>query len=683
MTKQDSLKRIEFLRTELNKHNTNYYVLNNPVIGDFEFDKLMTELIQLEKQFPEYFDENSPSQRVGSDLNKEFVQVQHKYPMLSLGNTYNEAELFDFDMRIKKSIGANFEYDCELKFDGASISLSYENGKLIRAVTRGDGEKGDDVTANVKTIKSVPLTLQGAGFPASFEIRGEILMPHAVFQKLNSEREANSEQPFANPRNAAAGTLKIQNSAAMAKRPLDCFLYFLLGDVLPTDSHFENLELAKSWGFKISPNMQKCSDINQIINFINYWNIERTKLPFDIDGIVIKVDSLKQQDELGFTAKSPRWAISYKFKAEQVSTELLSIAYQVGRTGAITPVANLKPILLAGSTVKRASLHNADQIAMLDIRVGDTVFVEKGGEIIPKVVGVDISKRPLFAEPVKYIDVCPECGTSLVRRDGEAKHFCTNDNGCPPQITGRIEHFVSRDAMNIDSLGQDRIELLFDKGLIKNISDLYQLKYEQLFGLEKIMKTSTDEKPRKVSFKEKTAENIIKGIEASKTVPFERVLFALGIRYVGETVAKKLAFYFKNIHKLKSATFEELKNVGDIGDVIAQSVIDFFADEKNNSIVNELLKQGLQFELSESNLEKGSNKLSGKSIVVSGSFATPQRRKELEKMIELNGGKNASGVTSKTSFIVAGENMGPEKRKKAEDLGIAIISEEEFLKLVD
>ncbi len=682
MEKNNIKQKIEFLRSELNKHNYNYYVLSQPVISDYEFDMLMKELEKLEKENPEFNDENSPSKRIGSDINNDFVQVEHKYAMLSLGNTYNQEELTDFDNRIKKLIGNEFEYICELKYDGASVSLTYQNGKLLRALTRGDGVKGDDITKNIRTIKSIPLVLNGKDYPAEFEIRGEIFMPHKSFERLNAEYLELGEQPFANPRNAASGSLKLKRTNDLIKRQLDCYLYYILGENLPTEFHYENLQKAKEWGFKIPEHIKKAATINEVFDFINHWDSERKNLPFDIDGIVIKVNSLKQQEDLGFTSKTPRWAISYKFKAERVSTKLLSISYQVGRTGAITPVANLQPVQLAGTTVKRASLHNSEQISLLDIRVGDMVFVEKGGEIIPKVIGVDLTKRPLLSEPVKYIDVCPECNTPLIKKDEEAKHFCPNENECPPQIKGRIEHFISRKAMNIDSLGEGKIELLFDKGLIKTYSDLYDLSFDKLLGLEKTS-ISEDGKSRKVSFKEKTVQNILNGLDASKQTQFSKVLYALGIRFVGETGAKKLANYFKNIENLRNATIDDLLKVGDVGDVTALSVVNFFSDPKNIKIVEHLKTKGLQFELKEDASANKSNKFAGKSIVVSGTFSSPQRRKEIEQTIELNGGKNASSVSSKTSYIVAGENMGPEKRKKAEDLNVSIISETDFFNLLN
>ena len=658
-------KRIEKLREQINIHNYQYYVLSQPAISDFEYDILLNELIELEKRFPEFADKNSPTQRVGNDINQEFKQVKHKHPMLSLGNTYSKKELDEFDLRIKKIIGNNFEYVCELKYDGAAISLTYKNGNLLRAVTRGDGTTGDDVTNNVKTIKSIPLKLTGDGYPEEFEIRGEILFPKDKFIKLNEQRIANDEQPFANPRNAASGTLKILNSSIVAKRPLDCFLYSLLCENPPYNNHYDNLIAAKKWGFKIPDHIKICNSIDDVLKYINYWDTERKNILYEIDGIVIKVNNFNQQNELGFTAKSPRWAIAYKFKAEQVSTKLLSIDYQVGRTGAITPVANLKPVPLAGTTVKRASLHNADQIELLDVRIGDVVYVEKGGEIIPKIVGVDKSKRDFSSKKLKYITNCPECGVALIRKEGEAKHFCPNEYGCAPQIKGKIEHFVSRKAMDIGT-AEATIEHLFNEGVIKNVADLYKLKKEDVIYLER--------------FAEKSAGNLIKSINNSKNVPFSRVLYAIGIRYVGETVAKTLANYFKSIDNIKNASFEELTEVEEIGEKIANSIIDFFKDEKNNNLVENLQTYGLQMSVSDNNTIK-SNKLEGKSFVISGTFQY-HSRDELKNLIEINGGKNASSVSAKTNYIVAGENMGPSKLVKAEKLNIKIISEKEFLQMI-
>jgi DNA ligase (NAD+) len=659
-------EKIHTLRKELEYHNHRYYVLASPEISDYDYDMKMKELQELESRYPEFFDPNSPSQRVGSDRNEEFVQVKHKYDMLSLANTYNEGELRDFDSRIKKLINKNFEYVCELKFDGTAIGLTYEKGSFIRAVTRGDGVAGDDVSANVRTIKSIPLKLQGSGFPDDFEIRGEIYLPHKSFEQINKQRLENGEEPMANPRNAAAGTLKMQNSAQVAKRGLDCYLYYLLGPVLPSDSHYQNLEIAKSWGFRVSEHTKKVGNIDEVLAYINHWDTERKNLPFDIDGIVIKVDSFSLQRQLGFTAKSPRWAISYKFKAERQATRLLSIDYQVGRTGAITPVANLEPVQLAGTMVKRASLHNADQIALLDLKINDMVFVEKGGEIIPKIVGVDLDKRGNDAIDIQYVTLCPECNTALLRNDGEAKHYCPNEFGCPPQIKGKIIHFISRKAMNIDGLGEETIEMLFEKGLLSDIAGLYDLRKEQLTPLERMG--------------EKSADNIIKGIEASKEVPFERVLFALGIRFVGETVAKKLASAFKNIEKLSQAGMDELLEVEEIGDKIAESVLNYFSSAYSIHLLEKLKSAGLKFETEESPAPL-SDLLNGKSFVISGVFEK-HSRDELKDMIEANGGKNSGSISAKTDYVLAGDKMGPSKLEKAQKLGVKIISEDEFLEML-
>lgn len=658
--------KIESLRRELEQHNYNYYVLSAPTISDFDFDKKLRELQELENQHPEFFDPNSPTQRVGSDSVSGFEQVAHSYPMLSLGNTYSEGEVQDFYERVRKALNEDFELVCELKYDGTSISLTYENGLLVRAVTRGDGEKGDDVTANVKTIRSIPLRLQ-ANFPSKFEIRGEILMPWAVFDELNREREAQEEQLFANPRNAASGTLKLQNSTIVAQRKLDAYLYYMLGETLPTDLHSENLKAAHSWGFKISDATRVCKTVQEVFDFITYWDTERKNLPVATDGIVLKVNSLLQQKNLGFTAKSPRWAIAYKFQAEKAVTRLNSVSYQVGRTGAITPVANLDPVQLSGTTVKRASLHNADIIASLDLHIGDMVFVEKGGEIIPKITAVDFDARLLIGDKVNFIKNCPECGSELVRIEGEAAHYCPNENGCPPQIKGKMEHFVSRKAMNIDGLGSETIALLFENGLLKNIADIYELKVPDLARLERLGN--------------KSAVNIKSSYEVSKDVPFERVLFALGIRYVGETVAKKLAFAFKTIEKLETATFEELIAVDEIGERIAQSVQKYFSDERSIELINRLKKHGLQMQVSEDKLQPAGDALSGLSIVISGTFSK-HSRDEYKTLIEQNGGKNVGSVSAKTSFILAGENMGPEKLKKAENLGVKLVNETEFLAMI-
>ena len=667
MNKKEAGERIFKLRKELNRHNYNYYVLSQPEISDFEYDMMLNDLIEIEKRFPDFYDENSPTQRIGDDRNQGFVQKEHKYPMLSLGNTYSQDELNDFDLRVKKIIGSNFEYVCELKYDGAAISLLYENGKLKQAVTRGDGVRGDDVTANVKTIRSIPLILRGDNYPPLFEIRGEIFMSVEGFSKLNSEREKSGDTLFANPRNATAGTLKMLNSSVVAKRPLDCFLYHILGDELPYGSHFEDLEKAKSWGFKVSPNMTKCKGINEVFNFIMKWDIERKDLPYNIDGVVLKVNSYRNQKQLGFTAKSPRWAISYKFKAEQVTTRLLSVDFQVGRTGAITPVANLKPVLLAGTTVKRATLHNDDQIKLLDLHNGDTVFIEKGGEIIPKIIGVERSSREPGSAAIKFINACPVCGWQLSRKEGEAHHYCPNETGCPPQIKGKIIHFVSRKVMDIDGLGEETIDLLYEKGFIKNIADLYELKKEQLIPLER--------------FANKSADNIIQGLEKSKNVPFSRVLFGLGIRHVGETAAKTLANNFQSIEALRNAGLDELIEINEIGTRIAQSITEFFSKTENLEIINRLIKYGLKFELSEGEKELRSSKLEGLNIVISGTFED-HSRDELKEIIEKNGGKNVSSLSSKTNYLLAGNNMGPSKREKARKLNITIISEDDFLKMI-
>ncbi len=676
MNREEAQKRIRELSHEIEQHNYSYYVLSQPSISDYDFDMLLEELIRLETMFPEFLSPHSPSQKVGGSVTKEFKQVKHKYPMLSLGNTYSEEEIREFDKRTRKTIEHEFQYVCELKFDGVAIGLIYKNGILERAVTRGDGVQGDDVTANAKTIRSIPLHLNGS-YPEEFEIRGEIFYPHQGFYKLNQEREEKGEQAFANPRNAASGTLKMQDSGEVAKRPLDCFLYILYGENLPHQSHYQNLQQAKKWGFKISDHIKLCNNVDEIFAFINEWEERRKTLPFDIDGIVIKIDSLTDQEMLGFTAKSPRWAIAYKFKAEQALTKLNSISYQVGRTGSITPVANLQPVLLAGTTVKRASLHNSDIIKNLDIHIGDFVFVEKGGEIIPKITGVDKTQRSDDLLPVEFIQNCPECGTPLIRKEGEANHYCPNEYNCPPQIKGRVEHFISRKAMDIDSLGEGKIELLFDKKLIADAADLYSLRYQDLFGLEKVLPSSDGQKDRKLSFKEKTVENILKGLEESKKVGFERVLYAIGIRYVGETVAKKLAAHFKSIDKLMDASFEELIAVDEIGDKIAQSILDYFAELQNMMFIEKLRKYGLQLEYQETESQVLSDKLAGKSFVVSGVFAN-YSRDEIKALIEKHGGKNVGSISKKTDYVLAGENMGPSKLAKAESLGIPVISEGDF-----
>ena len=658
--------RIETLRRELEQHNYDYYVKSMPTITDFEFDAKLRQLQELEAQYPEFFDPNSPTQRVGSDIANGFEQVAHVYPMLSLGNTYSLGEVQDFYERVRKGLNEDFELVCELKYDGTSISLTYEDGLLVRAVTRGDGEKGDDVTANVKTIRSIPLRLQG-DYPASFEIRGEILMPWAVFDELNREREEQEEQLFANPRNAASGTLKLQNSSVVASRKLDAYFYYMLGENLPSDLHSVNLTAAHSWGFKISDATRVCKTLDEVADFINYWDVERKNLPVATDGIVLKVNSLGRQKNLGYTAKSPRWAIAYKFQAEKAVTRLNSVSYQVGRTGAVTPVANLDPVQLSGTTVKRASLHNADIIAALDLHIGDMVFVEKGGEIIPKITAVDKEARFLIGDKVQFIKNCPECGAALVRFDGEAAHYCPNENACPPQIKGKMEHFVSRKAMNIDGLGAETINLLYQNDLLRNIADIYALQIPDLIRLERLGT--------------KSAYNIQAGCEKSKEIPFERVVFALGIRFVGETIAKKLAFAFKNIETLERATFEELIAVDEIGERIAQSVVAYFVEPQNVETLERLKAFGLQMSLSEEKLQAHGEALAGLSIVISGTFSQ-HSRDEYKTVIERNGGKNVGSVSAKTSFILAGENMGPEKLKKAEKLGVKLLTETEFLAMI-
>ncbi len=659
--------RILELRELLHKHNYNYYIKNAPEISDIEFDTLMRELQDLEAQHPEFDDENSPTRRVGSDLTKEFTQVAHKYPMLSLGNTYSKAEVADFYDRVKRSLNEDFEICCELKFDGTSISLTYENGKLVRAVTRGDGEKGDDVTANVKTIRTIPLILSGEGYPDSFEIRGEILMPWEVFDELNAERASQGEQLFANPRNAASGTIKLQDSSIVAKRRLDAFLYYMLGEALPADGHYENLQRAAEWGFKISDTTKKCTTLEEIYEFIDYFDSARKQLPYATDGVVLKVNSTRQQRNLGYTSKSPRWAIAYKFQAERALTRLNEVTYQVGRTGVVTPVANLDPVQLSGTIVKRASLHNADIIEKFDLHIGDMVYVEKGGEIIPKITGVDVDARFLLGEKVTFVTKCPVCGAPLIRSHGEAAHYCSNDVDCPPQIKGRIEHFVSRDAMNIDSIGPETIELFYTYGLIKNIADLYTLEANDLLLL-----------PRMGI---KSAENIINSIQKSLNVPFERVLFALGIRFVGATVAKRLARSFVTIENLMNANVDTLVTTDEIGERIAGSVVEFFKKDSNRDLVERLIKAGVKFTLDKEIVENKTDKLNGKSIVISGVFEK-HSRDEYKEMIERNGGKNVGSVSKSTSFILAGANMGPSKLEKAQKLGIVLIDEDEFLSMI-
>lgn len=660
----DNIKRkIQKLSEELHHYNFLYYVENNPELSDYEFDRKLKELQDLENQYPDLIDENSPTQRVGSDISNKFNQVPHKYRMLSLANTYSEAELREFHQRIVKELGDDFTYVCELKFDGSSISLSYENGRLVRAVTRGDGEKGDDVTANAKTIRSIPLTLYGKDYPASFEIRGEILLPFAEFDKLNKLREEAGEELYANVRNTAAGSLKLLNSSEVAKRNLDAYLYYLLGEEMPSDSHYENLQKAAEWGFKTSKDIQLCNSIDEVLTYLEYWNEARNKLPVATDGVVIKVDSIAKQRQLGFTAKSPRWAIAYKFKAEQVSTRLNSVSYQVGRTGAVTPVANLEPVLLAGTTVKRASLHNADIINQLDLHVGDQVYVEKGGEIIPKIVGVDVDSRILVGDKVEFIHDCPECNTPLIRIEGEAAHYCPNIANCPPQIRGRIEHFIGRKALDIENLGPETVDALLKYDLINDMSDLYAIRREQLLSLERMG--------------DKSADNILASIESSKTVPYQRVLFGLGIRFVGETVAKRLANAFPSIKLLKTATKDQLVETDDIGGRIAESIVTYFKNPENLALVERLQKAGLQFALDERILSEKTELLKGSTIVISGTFSIS--RDELKKLIEKNGGKNTSSISKNTTFIIVGDNMGPSKKEKAEKLGVEMISEEEFM----
>ncbi|QNM86790.1 NAD-dependent DNA ligase LigA [Polaribacter pectinis] len=658
------LERIQLLRDELNNHNYNYYVLDNATISDFDFDIKLKELEKLEIENPEFFDSNSPTQRVGGAITKNFETVTHKNRMYSLDNSYSKEDLLDWEKRVQKGLGReDLEYTCELKFDGASINLTYENGKFIKAVTRGDGFQGDNVTANVKTIRSIPLNIK-SDFVSNFQMRGEIILPLNGFNKMNEERVANGEEEYRNPRNTASGSLKLQDSAEVAKRPLDCLLYQVVTEERKYKTHFEILENARNVGFKVPKTITLAKSIDKVFDFVNHWDKKRHDLPYETDGVVIKVNNLQQQEELGYTSKAPRWAIAYKFKAEQVSTVLNEITYQVGRTGAITPVANLEPVQLAGTTVKRASLHNADQIAKLDIRENDTVFVEKGGEIIPKIIAVDLTKRPTDSQPTMYATNCPECNTALVRTEGDAKHYCPNEFGCAPQITGRIQHFISRKAMDIDGLGGETVDLLRKEGLIQNYADLYDLKVEQVIPLERMA--------------EKSAQNMIAGIEKSKEIPFEKVLFALGIRFVGETVAKKLAKHFKSIDNLMTATFEELVSVDEIGDRIAQSIVDFSNDLGNIQLIDRLKVYGVQLEVSAESLENQTNKLEGQVFVVSGVFHQMSRN-ELKKAIEDNGGKVSSSISKKTNFIVAGDNMGPSKLTKAQDLGISIISEQDFI----
>lgn len=662
---------IELLRQQLHQHNYNYYVLNQPTISDYEFDQMMRKLQDLEMFFPQFYDPNSPTQRVGSDINQAFKQVPHKYPMLSLANTYSISEVRDFYQRVSNGLnGESFDIVAEMKYDGLSISLTYVDGKLVQAVTRGDGEKGDDVTANVRTIRSIPLQLKpDSGYPHEFEIRGEILMPWSSFDKLNKEREAREEPLFANPRNAASGTLKSQKSELVARRQLDAYLYYLLGDEIPQDgTHFDNLNMARKWGFKISEGMRLCHSIEEVEQFINFWDVERKKLPVATDGIVLKVNQLRQQRLLGFTAKSPRWAIAYKFQAERALTRLNEVTYQVGRTGAVTPVANMDPVLISGTVVKRASLHNADIIKQLDLHIGDMVYVEKGGEIIPKVVGVELSQRKPGMQPVSFISNCPECGAPLKRLEGEAAHYCTNENHCPPQIKGKIEHFISRKAMNIESLGPETVDDYFQKGLIRNIADLYDIKVQDIDGA--------------MGTRAKSAKKIVEGIAATANVPFERVVFAIGIRFVGETTAKLLARKFKSMDALANADMRQLLEVEGVGEVIANSVMDFFSSDENKKILERLQQHGVKMKIDDEDEVLSTDKLAGKSIVISGVFSK-HSRDEYKDMIERNGGKNVGSISAKTSFILAGENMGPSKLEKAQKMGIQILSEDEFLNLIE
>jgi DNA ligase (NAD+) len=679
MNAEEAKKRIKELSQQLNEHNYNYYVRSAPLISDYEFDMLMEELIELEKQFPQFVSANSPSKRVGGDLTKEFPTVAHSMPMLSLSNTYSEEEITAFDKRIRKTLEKEPEYVCELKYDGVAISITYENGEFTRAVTRGDGTKGDDVSNNARTIRSIPLQLKGH-FPDSFEIRGEIFLPHAGFKKINIEREASGEALFANPRNAASGSLKLQDSKEVAKRPLDCIFYNVQGGDLPHQNHYDNLMEAKNWGFKISDYVIRANNTAEVFAFIHEMGTARGQLPFDIDGVVIKVNDYAQQSLLGSTAKSPRWAIAYKFMAEQALTSLLSVSYQVGRTGAITPVANLEPVLLAGTTVKRASLHNSDIINNLDLHLGDMVMVEKGGDIIPKITGVKEELRSNDSRKVIFIDSCPECGATLMRNEGEANHYCPNENHCPPQIKGRIEHFISRRAMDIDSLGEGKVEILYDRGLIKDAADLYHLKYEDVLGIEKIYPATEDKKERKVSFKEKTSQNIIEGIKASLEIPFERVMFALGIRYVGETVAKTLAKHYGSVDAIVSADKESLMAIHEIGERIAESVVNFFNDPEKLKFVKALKDAGLQMEISKET-QTAQHKLKGNSFVISGTFEN-HSRDDLKEMIEHYGGKFTSSLSSRTDYLLAGEKAGPSKLEKAEKLGIPLIGIDAFLEMI-
>ncbi len=666
----DVKDKIDSLVKELQQHNYNYYVLTMPSISDYEFDQKLKELEKLEKEYPEFLRADSPTQKVGGEITKTFKTVKHKWPMMSLGNTYNEQDLIDFDQRIKKSLGENYEYVCELKFDGLSMSLTYENGKLQRAVTRGDGTKGDDVTTNIKTIRSIPTEVNGEGMPEIFDVRGEVFMHKAAFEKLNQERIENGEVAYANPRNFASGTVKMQDSAEVARRPLDCFLYFLYADKKPFKTHWESLQAVKSWGFKISEESKLCKNIDEVLKFIAYWENQRFKLSYDIDGIVLKVNNYAQQEELGFTAKSPRWAISYKYKAQEVETVLEKVTYQVGRTGAVTPVANLKPVLLAGTTVKRATLHNANEMERLDLHEGDTLLVEKGGEIIPKVIRVNLDKRIPGASKIIYISHCPVCQSELIRKEGEAVFYCPNDEGCAPQIIGKMQHFISRKAMNIDGIGAETIETLYARGFVRHISDIYQLKLHEA------------ELKQMERFGEKSISNMLDGIERSKQMPFEKVLFGLGIRYIGETVARKLAYHFKNIEALKMASFEELIAADEIGERIAQSIIEYFSNPRHLEEIAKLQAAGLQFEVVEVEVVLLSSKFAGKTFIISGVFDN-YSRDELKEIIESNGGKMLSSISAKLNYLVAGDNMGPSKLEKANKLNIPIISDEELLHMLD
>jgi len=678
MDKNEAIARIEHLTEQLNIHNHNYYALDNPQITDLDFDMLLEELKFLELQW-NYRLPDSPTQRVGGQINKQFQSVIHTYPMLSLDNTYSIEELGEFHTRISKLTESEFQYVCELKYDGVAIGLRYENGLLVRAVTRGDGIQGDDVTDNIKTIRTIPLRLSGNDYPAEFEIRGEVIMNRKGFEKFNDKRIESGEQPFANPRNATSGSLKLQDSSETAKRPLDCYLYLLLSDQLPSDSHYENLQKAAEWGFKISPHIKRYSGLDEVEAFIHSWEKRRVELDFDIDGIVIKVDSINRQEEMGYTAKSPRWAVAYKYKPEQGCTQLLSVDFYVGRTGVVTPVANLKPVHLSGSVVRRASLHNADIIAKLDVRIGDSVYVEKGGEIIPKIIGVDTSKRDLFAEELQFLENCPECGTKLIRSETEAQHYCPNDKACPPQMKGKIEHFISRKAMNIMSIGIEKVDLLYERGLVRNVADLYDLKPEQLLGLDKTFVDPLTGKKRTVTFQKKTVQNIVENIENSKQVPFARVLFGLGIRYVGETVATNIVEECHSMGRLMNMTFEELTTIAEVGDKVAQSIIDYFADADNVKLIERLMTAGVKMEGVEK-VEKLSNALENKLVVISGVFS--KSRDEMKVLVEQHGGKMVSSISKNTSFVLAGENMGPVKMKRARDLGVDLVSEEDFMEMI-